>query len=132
MKINNELMKKIWYIAKTIFSKNNLKNYAYFFLGALVIYGILWISTPKIQPNVDVQKKLDSLNIESKKLIAKQKTYDSLKSIEQKKLIEVEEKINNIKEKTTIIKEYYYEKGQIVNKFNTRQLDSFFSNRYGY
>jgi len=125
-------MKKIWYIAKIIFSKNNIKNYAYFFLGALVIYGILWISTPKIQPSVDVQKKLDSLNTETKKLIAKQKTYDSLKSIEQKKLIEVEEKINSIKEKTTIIKEYYYEKGQIVNKFNTRQLDSFFSNRYGY
>ena len=51
---------------------------------------------------------------------------------DEKKIEEIDHQIDDVKEKTTIIKEYYHEQGQAINSFNSSQLDSFFAKRYGY
>lgn len=123
---------KLLYIVSNYLSKSNIKIAGWVTLGAVLLYLILWITTPKPQPSQDFKKQIDSLNLVTQQLIQKQKYYDSLKSAEEKKIREVDEKLKNIKEKTTIIKEYYYEKNKVINNYDLRQLDSFFSSRYGH
>lgn len=123
---------KLLYIVSYYLSKVNLKTIGWVILGAILLYLILLVTTPKPQPPQDFKKQMDSLNLVTRQLIQKQKYYDSLKSIDEKKILEVENKIKNIKEKTTIVKEYYYEKNKVIGNYDIRQLDSFFSSRYGH
>lgn len=123
---------RLLYIASRFLSKSNLKNTLILFLGGLMLYLFLWITTPKPQPSQDFKKQIDSLNLVAKNLIERQKYYDSLKKIDEQRIQDVDDKIDNIKEKTTIIKEYYYEKNKVISNYDLRQLDSFFSSRYGH
>jgi hypothetical protein len=75
---------------------------------------------------------LDSLNLVTEQLKKQQLSYDSAITADEKKIDEIDHQIDNVKEKTTIIKEYYHEQGQAINNFNSSQLDSFFAKRYGY
>jgi hypothetical protein len=40
--------------------------------------------------------------------------------------------ISNVKEKETVIKEYYHEVSDKVNNYTPTQVDSFFKARYNY
>lgn len=86
----------------------------------------------KYKPDPTLVHRIDSLekaNVNLQKQILK---YDSINAILESKVFEVDNKIGNIKEKTTIIKEYYTEKNQGVAKYTPTQLDSFFKDRYNY
>lgn len=124
-------MKTLQILSK-ILTKTNVKVLLWTLFGGVVVYLLIWVTTPEPKSQPDFAKQIDSLNAIAKKLIEKQKYYDSLKSIDEKKILEVENKIKNIKEKTTIVKEYYYEKNKVIGNYDIRQLDSFFSSRYGH
>ena len=64
--------------------------------------------------------------------VNKQKQIDSVIQAYNSKIGELDIKISNIKEKTTIIKEYYHEVSQAADKFTPNQVDSFFKSRYNY
>jgi peptidoglycan hydrolase CwlO-like protein len=80
----------------------------------------------------DFKAQLDSLQKVTVTLQKQQKSYDSIISLEEKKIQEIDYQIDNIKEKTTIIKEYYHEQSKAADSYTPTQLDSFFSKRYGY
>jgi hypothetical protein len=48
------------------------------------------------------------------------------------KITEIDEDIDRVKNQKTIIKEYYHEKINSVDKLTVSELDSFFANRYNY
>jgi prophage DNA circulation protein len=60
-----------------------------------------------------------------------QKKVDENISELKVEVIEVETTIGTVKNQKLIIKEYYENKINSVDKFTNDELDSFFSNRYG-
>jgi len=86
----------------------------------------------KYKPDAALVHRIDSLERANVALQQQILKYDSINTILETKVSEVDYRINNIKEKTTIIKEYYKEKKQETAKFTPTQLDSFFKDRYKY
>ena len=79
-----------------------------------------------------IAKDWDSLKGMYQILLKKQKQIDSTIAVYETKVSEIDFQIDNIKEKTTIVREYYHEVGQQVGKYTPTQIDSFFKARYNY
>ena len=86
----------------------------------------------RYKPDTTLVKRIDSLEKANSVLQQQVSKYDSINSALETKVYQVDNKINDVKEKTIIIKEYYKEKTKEVNKFTPNQLDSFFKQRYNY
>ena len=96
------------------------------------MYGIIYIFTPKPQIPVDYKNTLDSLAKENAALRDKQKQVDSAISSYQSQIFDLDYAIGNVKQKETVIKEYYHEVGNKVDEYTPTQVDSFFKARYNY
>ena len=108
------------------------KQIAYVIVGLFLLYGIIWIATRKPQMPANIKATIDSLTNVNKQLIEHQKQIDSTIHVYEAEVKQVDYQIDNIKEKTTIIKEYYHEVSQQVNNYTSTELDSFFKARYNY
>ena len=108
------------------------KQIAYVIVGLFLLYGIIWITTRKPQMPAEYKAAIDSLNKANAILAAEQKKLDSTITTYETKVDEVDIQIDNIKEKTTIVKEYHHEVIQQLNHYNATQVDSFFKSRYNY
>lgn len=76
--------------------------------------------------------KIDSLNNIIKEIYKDQKRLDSNINNINLEIKLVDETINDIKGQKIIIREIYHEEINRVTKYSNAQLDSFFTNRYGY
>lgn len=112
----------------TRFTKSGL----YIVAALLLILGILWITTRKPQMPVEYKNVIDSLSKTNKMLLSKQQQIDSVINIYKTEIDQIDNRVKNIKEKTTIIREYYHEVEQKANKYTPTQIDSFFKSRYNY
>ena len=108
------------------------KQIAYVIVGLFLLYGVIWITTRKPQIPADLKATIDSLTNVNKALIIMQKQIDSNIHVYEAEVKQVDHQINNVKEKTTIIKEYYHEQIQQVNNYTPTELDSFFKAKYNY
>jgi len=108
------------------------KQIAYVIVGLFVLYGVIWITTRKPQMPTDYRAAIDSLTKANTLLIKKQNQLDSTIRVYENKIDIIDSKINNIKVKETIIKEYHHEIIQQVSHYNAAQIDSFFKKRYNY
>jgi hypothetical protein len=109
-----------------------VKYIAYIALGVIVWYLTIVISTSKIKLPIEIQNKLDSLETVTKQLEIQQYQYDSSIKAQQQIIDQIDFQIDHVKEKTTIIKEYYHEQSKAADNYTPTQLDSFFTKRYGY
>lgn len=112
--------------------KKNYKTILIIIGSLLLLYGVIWITTRKPQIPTDLKTTIDSLINVNKQLIERQKQIDSTISLSQQKIAQIDYQINNIKEKTTIIREYYHEVSGQVGKYTPSQVDSFLKARYNY
>lgn len=104
-----------------------------YILGSLILlYGLIYLFTRKDHIPADLKATIDSLTNANKALIEHQKQIDSTIKVYESQVHQVDTKIDGIKEKTTIIKEYYHEVSQATDKYTPSQVDSFFKARYGY
>jgi hypothetical protein len=108
------------------------KQIIYVIVGLFLLYGIIWITTREPQIPVDYKAAIDSLNKVNALLIEKQNQLDSTIRVYESEVKAIDTKISNIKEKTTVIKEYYHEMSQQTSHYNAVQVDSFFKSKYGY
>ena len=113
-------------------NKSKGKIGLYIIGGLLVLFGLLWITTRKPQMPADVKTTIDSLTNINKQLIEHQKQIDSTIDAYKAEVKQVDNQIDHIKEKTTIIREYYHEVSQQTEQYTPTQIDSFFKNRYQY
>lgn len=118
---------------------NTIKNWLpivkiiqYIAIGIIVLYFAIQLLTTNREISSDFKAQLDSLQKVTVALQKQQKSYDSTISIEEEKIKELDYQIDNVKEKTTIIKEYYHEQSKAADSYTPTQLDSFFAKRYGY
>lgn len=111
-----------------LFILNGKRNILLSVIGLLgIIYLIISFSEKnnqeqKINP---VDKFIDDNNKNIERL-------DSIVSNISVKIDSVRTNISEIEKEKIIIKEIYYEKIDRVSSYNDAELDSFFSNRYGY
>jgi hypothetical protein len=109
-----------------------LKIIQYIAVVIVILYFLIQLLTIKKEISVNFKAQLDSLQKVTVTLQKQQKSYDSVIYSEEQKIKELDYQIDNIKEKTTIIKEYYHEQSKAADSYTPTQLDSFFSKRYGY
>lgn len=108
------------------------KQIVYVIVGLFLLYGIIWIATRKPQMPAELQATIDSLTNANKALVEHQRQIDSTIHVYETEVKQVDYQIDNIKEKTTIIKEYYHNVSQQVNTYTPTELDLFFKTRYNY
>lgn len=102
-------------------------------LGSLVLlYFFIQLVTPKPQMPTDIKATIDSLTNVNKQLIEHQKQIDSTIAVYEDEVNQIDYQVDHIKEKTTIVREFYHEAGQQASKYTPTQIDSFFKTRYNY
>lgn len=114
------------------FIKNNYKTIIKVSFGIFILYWIVFVITPKSEMSSEQKAALDSLSIKIETLHQdNQKLEDDIDYYNQK-ISQIDEDIDKVKNQKTIIKEYYHEKINSVDKLTIAELDSFFANRYHY
>jgi hypothetical protein len=109
-----------------------IKIMQYIAVVIVILYFVIQLLTTKREISSDFKAQLDSLQKVTVALQKQQKSYDSTISLEEEKIKELDYQIDHVKEKTTIIKEYYHEQSKAADSYTPTQLDSFFAKRYGY
>ena len=104
----------------------------YIIAGLLLILGILWVTTRKPQMPAEYKAVIDSLSNANKALLIKQQQIDSTIKAYETEINQIDYQVDHIKEKTTIVREYYHEIGQQATQYTLTQVDSFFKARYNY
>jgi len=112
--------------------KSYIKPALYTVAGLIVLYFIILLATRKPQIPIEYKNAIDSLTKANAALQQKQIKLDSTITSYENKVDQVDIQIDNIKEKTTIVKEYHHEVIQQVNHYDATQVDSFFKARYNY
>jgi hypothetical protein len=121
----------MWEKIKTIVN-NNLNFTIKVLIVLFVIYWFFYFTTPKTTMSDEDKNKVDSLLTRIELLMENQKKLDAsiLKFEGDIKIIN--DSIVKIKKEKLVIREIYYEEINRVRNFDDRQLDSFFTARYGY
>jgi hypothetical protein len=101
-------------------------------LGVAILYLVVYLATPKPQMSELDKYKLEQLNKDISKILENQKNLDIKIDSYKKELIKIDSTISKVKNQKTIIKEYYKDKGEKIDKMNKTQLDSLFRKRYNY
>lgn len=120
------MIKKIW-----DFTVENWKLLVKLVVGLFLLYWILFIFTPNIMVDADSRGKLDLLNESINRIESKQDSLQKKINGFNEEVKKIDDKIGEIKGQKTIIKEIYHEKIGAVSNYSDKQLDSFFSARYG-
>jgi cob(I)alamin adenosyltransferase len=115
---------------------DKIKPYAkpigYVIIALTFVYLIVVLATRKPQMPIEYKQALDSLNKANAALQQKQEQLDSAIDNYQTQIFDLDYKVSNIKEKTTVVKEYYHEISKETQSYNTTQVDSFLRNRFNY
>jgi hypothetical protein len=117
------------------FAKANKSKWRYILYvigGLIVLYGLIYLFTAKPQMPVEYKAVIDSLTVANKELEAKQLKIDSSIHVYESEVKAIDFQVDHIKEKTTIIREFYHEQSAAASNYNTTQIDSFFKARYNY
>lgn len=114
------------------FMLNNYKTILKVFISIFVLYWMIFILTPSVKMSSELKQKIDVLDKHIDSLEIEQKKIDEDIRIFNESVINIDKKISNIKQEKTIIKEIYHEKITAVDNYTSDELDSFFAKRYGY
>jgi len=133
-KVSKAKVKKVEQEITTFVNENKgkAKIGLYVIGGLIVLFGIIWLTTRQPQMPDDIKATIDSLTNVNKQLIEHQKQIDSTINAYEAEVDKVDFEINNIKEKTTIVREYYHEVSNQTSHYTPTQIDSFFKKRYNY
>jgi len=115
-----------------VFYKDLFRYWVYVVAAVFALYSFILLFTPKPQIPANIKATLDSLTAVNQQLIEHQKQIDSTIADYKEEVNQIDNRVNNIKEKTTIVREYYREVGQQVTQYTPTQIDSFFKSRYNY
>lgn len=109
----------------------NRRDIAMIIIVGIIFYWFSVIFSPKLDGIDTFKSKIDSIDNNISVLKEQQKNVDDNISGLKNEVIEVESTIGQVKNQKVIIKEYYENKINSIDKFTDAELDSFFSNRYG-
>lgn len=108
------------------------KKIIYVVVFFVLLYLVIWLATRQPKMPIEYKAAIDSLTKENTKLSEKQKSIDSAIAQHQIHIYDLDYKLSNIKETTTIIKEIHHNIINQATHYNAKQVDSFFKTRYNY
>lgn len=114
-----------------IFISTNYKTILQLGFGIFVVYWMIFFLTPKIEMSEVDRYKIQQIDEFVKKTYENQLKLDSSIKEFNEEIEVVEMNIKRIKGEKTVIREIYHEEINRVNEYSDKQLDSFFTNRYG-
>jgi prophage DNA circulation protein len=107
------------------------RDFALVIIAGVIFYWFSAIFSPKLDGIDTFKNKIDSIDNNIVVLKQQQEKVDENISELKVEVVEVETTIGTVKNQKVIIKEYYENKINSVDKFTNDELDSFFSSRYG-
>ena len=113
-------------------NQSKIKIGLYVALGFILMYGLIWLTTPKPTMPPDLKATIDSLAKVNAELTARQDFIDSTIGVYEMKANKIDVKINSVKNNIAIIREQYRDQVQVVSTYTPTQVDSFFKARYNY
>jgi len=102
-------------------------------VGSCIVMAIvlsLFTGRNKLVIPKNLTENIDSLKAETARLKKAQEKLDSLSAVYDEQIKDVEARIAGIKEKTTIIREYYHTKIAEADKYTQKEIEDFLKNRY--
>lgn len=112
------------------FLSKNYKTFLFIGIGLVALYWVIYVVTPSITMSQKEKQQIDSLNNVIKEIYQHQSKLDSTILDLNKEIDQVDNDIDKIKNKKTIVKKEYHEKINRVDTYTEPELDSFFSDRY--
>jgi len=120
MKNNMEYITKYWkYVVAII-------------IGVVLLYGIVYLATPKPEMSELDKYKLEQLDKDINLIIENQKKLDKQIEGYKKELSHIDSTIAKVQNQKTIIKEYYKEQGEKISDMKPSEIDKLFHDRYKY
>ena len=113
-------------------NKKLIKRIGIGIASLVALYFLIVILTPKPDLPTEVKKELDTLEHVTDSLKENQERYNTAIVEQQEVITELDSKVDHIKDKTVIIREYYHDQVNTVKLYTPTELDSFFKARYGY
>ena len=114
------------------FIKLNYKTILKIAFGIFILYWMIYVFTPQSKMSIEQKQLLDSLNVRIGTLHKDNLKLENDIDFYNQKIVEIDGRLDNLKGQKTIIKEYYNEKINSVDKLTDAELDSFFAKRYNY
>jgi hypothetical protein len=103
------------------------------FILILIALAVKDKESKPVSPKDDfIQQTIDTAAKANEGLQAKQATLDSIAHSIDEKLNILDGKLNKVKNKETIIREYYHDRISKPGTYTPQQVDSFFKDRYNY
>jgi len=112
------------------FLKSNYQIILKGLFGLFILYYLIFFLTPNVRMSVIQKQQFDSLNQVIRQLHQDNLKFESKISNFNEEINQVDKNISKIKNQKTIVKEIYHEKISNVDKLTSREVDSFFTNRY--
>lgn len=111
------------------------KNFVVIINFSFIIFIVFWLLffiPQKIETPVIDSDKLDIINEEIKSIKNSQNKLDSNMIFFSEKIDKIDSNILSIRDKRTIIERIQNEVNTTISNYSDDQIDSFFTNRYGY
>lgn len=115
-----ELIKKYW------------KHTVGVILAIGVLYGIVYLATPKPQMSELDKYKLEQLDQNIQKLQKLQQSLNDSISSYQQKICEIDDKIGKIKVERKEVNNFYTQKKEEIKNADKKQIDSLLKSRYNF
>lgn len=112
--------------------KDNSKFLGQLVFSLFILYWFFYFMTPKIELSESDSEKLKDLDSKIESLVEEQRKVDKNISMYNGELDIIQDSILKLKKQRDIIQNFYDEKNDVIVKFDDLQLDSFFTERYGY
>lgn len=113
-------------------NQSKIKIGLYVILGFILMYGLIWLTTPKPTMPANLKATIDSLVKVNAELTARQDFIDSTIGVYEMKADRVDVSIDNVKKKIVTMRKQYKDQVQVVSNYTPTQVDSFFKARYNY
>lgn len=113
-----------------------MNNYLDFTFKIIIVFTLLYCFFYFLKPNTSMssedKQKMDSLIHKIDIIQREQQELDKNILEFEGNVEDISNKINKIKKDKSVIREVYHDQILRVSNFNDSQIDSFFSERYGY
>lgn len=113
-----------------------IKKYYKYVLGGIlfvsILYLVVYLVTPKPKMSELDNYKLEQLDNKINLIVESQKKLKLQIDTYNKELTKIDLKIDKVKNQKIIVKEYYKEKSEKIDKMSKSQIDSLLHKRYNY
>jgi septal ring factor EnvC (AmiA/AmiB activator) len=113
-----------------------IKKYYLHAIGIVGLIGLVYLIVYLLTPEQDMSEldkyKLEQIDKDINLIIENQKKLDKQIEGYKDEISKIDSTISQVKNQKTIVREYYKDLGEKVDKMKKKEIDSFFHARYNY